>query len=84
MKYPPKLLPALPLLAVVFFLPRISMAVPQTWLGSNGDYKVSSNWSGNVVPGSGTGELSALRGGGGYVVKPGDSLVSVTFSYDLD
>jgi hypothetical protein len=49
--------------------------------GTYTDGTVEVSWF--VVPGSGTGELSALRGGGGYVVKPGDSLVSVTFSYDL-
>ncbi|MBO8201542.1 DUF3224 domain-containing protein [Streptomyces smyrnaeus] len=36
-----------------------------------------------VVPGSGTGELSGLAGTGSYEVREGEQEVKVTFSYDL-
>ncbi|OEJ28013.1 hypothetical protein AS594_29515 [Streptomyces agglomeratus] len=36
-----------------------------------------------VVPGSGTGELSGLSGTGGYTARHGESAVPYTFAYDL-
>ncbi|MEU8437507.1 DUF3224 domain-containing protein [Streptomyces sp. NPDC029216] len=36
-----------------------------------------------VVPGSGTGELTGLRGTGGYVARHGEPSVTYTFDYDL-
>ncbi|WP_405015859.1 DUF3224 domain-containing protein [Kitasatospora sp. NBC_00070] len=37
-----------------------------------------------VVPGSGTGELTGLRGTGRFTVEPGAPSVPYTFDYDLD
>ncbi|MEU9720552.1 DUF3224 domain-containing protein [Streptomyces sp. NPDC047976] len=37
-----------------------------------------------VVPGSGTGELTGLRGAGGFLARHGEQSVSYTFEYDLD
>ncbi|MFE2106920.1 DUF3224 domain-containing protein [Kitasatospora sp. NPDC059463] len=36
-----------------------------------------------VVPGSATGELTGLRGTGGYHYRPGESPVPFTFGYEL-
>ncbi|MGP3985729.1 DUF3224 domain-containing protein [Streptomyces sp. 3N207] len=36
-----------------------------------------------VVPGSGTGELTGLTGTGGYEVREGEQEVKVSFSYEL-
>ncbi|MFE1790166.1 DUF3224 domain-containing protein [Streptomyces sp. NPDC059525] len=36
-----------------------------------------------VVPGSGTGELTGLRGTGGFVARHGEPSVPYTFDYDL-
>ncbi|GAA3377479.1 DUF3224 domain-containing protein [Streptomyces sannanensis] len=37
-----------------------------------------------VVPGSGTGELTGLRGKGGFTHRQGEQSVPYTFDYDLD
>ncbi|MFI9270825.1 DUF3224 domain-containing protein [Kitasatospora sp. NPDC052896] len=37
-----------------------------------------------VVPGSGTAALTGLRGTGGFVSRPGDTVVPYTFEYELD
>lgn len=37
-----------------------------------------------VVPGTGTGELTGLRGTGGFTTAPGASSFPYTFRYDLD
>ncbi|MGY4984626.1 DUF3224 domain-containing protein [Streptomyces nigrescens] len=37
-----------------------------------------------VVPGSGTGELTGLRGSGSFTTGPGASSFPYTFHYDLD
>ncbi|MFJ6718613.1 MULTISPECIES: DUF3224 domain-containing protein [unclassified Streptomyces] len=37
-----------------------------------------------VVPGSGTGELTGLRGTGGFLARHGEPSVPYTFTYDLD
>ncbi|MER5728407.1 DUF3224 domain-containing protein [Streptomyces sp. NPDC002138] len=37
-----------------------------------------------VVPGSGTGELTGLRGSGGFTARQGEPSVAYTFDYDYD
>ncbi|WP_345670179.1 DUF3224 domain-containing protein, partial [Streptomyces phyllanthi] len=37
-----------------------------------------------VVPGTGTGELTGLRGTGGFTYRHGESSVAYTFDYELD
>ena len=37
-----------------------------------------------VVPGSGTGDLTGLRGEGGYVAEHGQPQAPYTLDYDLD
>ncbi|RKT04455.1 uncharacterized protein DUF3224 [Streptomyces sp. 3211.6] len=37
-----------------------------------------------VVPGSGTGALTGLRGSGGFVHRQGETSVPYTFTYELD
>lgn len=42
----------------------------------------TSTWS--IVPGSGTGELTGLRGAGGFVARHGDSASPFTLDYDFE
>ncbi len=37
-----------------------------------------------VVPGTGSGELTGLRGTGSFIYRPGESPFPYTFTYDLD
>ncbi|MEU8776944.1 DUF3224 domain-containing protein [Streptomyces sp. NPDC048606] len=37
-----------------------------------------------VVPGSGSGELTGLRGSGGFTARHGEPTVAYSFAYDLD
>jgi hypothetical protein len=41
-----------------------------------------AKWS--VVPGSGTGDLSGLRGTGGFVAEHGNPSVTITLDYDFE
>lgn len=47
--------------------------------GTYADGVASTSWF--VVPGSGTGELTGIRGEGGYAAKGGEDAVTVTFDY---
>ena len=54
-------------------------------LSGSGTYEngaATTRWS--VVPGSGTGELSGLRGEGGFVAGQGADEVAYRLDYDLD
>ncbi|MBW8484306.1 DUF3224 domain-containing protein [Actinomadura parmotrematis] len=49
--------------------------------GGYSDGSVEVEWF--VVPDSGIGGLAGLTGEGGYVLRPGDAQVDVTFSFDF-
>lgn len=50
--------------------------------GTFQDTTVRGTWS--VVPGYGTGELTGLRGEGGYVAAHGEPATSYTFDYSFE
>jgi len=54
-------------------------------LQSSGSYQpgqpMGCDWT--VVPGSGTGELQGLKGGGGYTFQPGETTIPFRLDYDL-
>lgn len=49
--------------------------------GTYADGKATATWS--VVPGSGTGELTGLRGEGGFVGEQGQPAAAFTLDYEL-
>jgi hypothetical protein len=55
-------------------------------LQSSGTYQpgqpMDCTWT--VVPGSGTGELQGLTGGGGYTFEPGERTIPFSLHYDLE